>query len=216
MKDRKTAFQAAALWAGMMTAYLAAGLVDRFLVDFSLVIWVNIILTILCFILAARGKDGVRSLGLVRERFALSFMAGLACSAAIVIINAVIPGILGGMELARPGTLLIQLVYFMAVIAIPEEIIFRGYILSRMEQSSERKYAGVVISGIMFMLIHLPYQAVMNGGLLPLILNGYGVTLIMTFVWHIVFCILLKKTGAIYGAILFHAVMNWSNYLFVP
>lgn len=154
-------------------------------------------------------------MGLARERFLPSCKAGMVCSAAILLLNGVIPGVFQGGELASAGSMLFRLIYFMLFIAVPEELIFRGYILGVLERRMESKYLPVIISGVLFMLLHIPYQMAISEDFIWRLLNGYGATLLMTFAWHLVFCVLRKKTGAIYGAVLFHGVMDWSNYLFV-
>ncbi len=215
MKNRNATRQMTIFWSAMMAAYLIAGLIQRFLMNYSLVIWLNLIFLLLCFGMASKAEGGIRSLGLVRERFLPSCKVGLVCSVIILLINGVIPGILSGSELASAASIIFRLIYFMVFISIPEEIIFRGYILNTLEQRGKSRYSPVIISGVLFMLLHIPYQMAVSGNFIDLLLNGYGATLVMTFVWHLVFCVLLKKTGAIYGAVLFHGVMDWSNYLFI-
>lgn len=210
-----TSSSAVVLWLGIMMAYLAAGLLQVYWLNFSLVIWLNLVFVVICFVLVSRREEGIRFLGLAKERFWISCGVGMVCSAAVVLVNGVIPGILSGARLVSVGSMAAKLFYFMIFISIPEEIVFRGYILNTLEQGGKSKHMAIVISGIFFMLIHLPYQAVMNGSVVALLLNGYGVTLVMTFVWHLIFCVIYRKTGAIYGAILFHGIMDWSNYLFV-
>lgn len=186
MEKKHISPSAVVLWLGIMASYLAAGLIQVYWIDFSLVIWVNLIFTAICFVLAARREEGIRFLGMVKEKFGISCKVGMVCSLVIVLINGVIPGILAGAGMASAGSIAVRLFYFMIFISIPEEIIFRGFILNTLEESGKSKCGAIVISGIFFMLIHLPYQAVMNGSVADLLLNGYGVTLIMTFVWHLV------------------------------
>lgn len=215
MEKKNTPSQAVILWLGMMLSYLAAGFLQVYGLKFSLVIWLNLVFAAICFILAARKEEGVRFLGLVKDRFWISCGVGMICSVVIVLFNGVLPGIVTGASLASAQSLIFRLLYYMIFISIPEELIFRGFIWSSLEKSGMSKRLVIVVSGVFFMLLHIPYQAVMSGGVLALLLNGYLLTLLMTFVWHLVFCMIYRKSGAIYGAILFHAVMDWSNYLFV-
>ena len=215
MGEKREITRAAAVWCGLMLSYLASGLLQLLWPGLPFVIVVNILFTILCFALVKGKGEGRETLGFDRGRLVPSCLAGLAWSAVIVAVNGIIPGILRGGELSPLGSIVPNLVYFMALISFPEEVIFRGYLLGRLESVMEGKYGAVILSGVLFMLLHIPYQAVVSGNFLELLLNGYGMTLVMTFVWHIVFCILLKKTGAIYGAVLFHGIMDWSNGLFL-
>lgn len=215
MEEKKKTGSAAAVWCGLMASYLASGFLQLLWPGIPFVSGVNVLFTVLCFVLVKGQKDGREDLGFVRERFQVSCLAGLVCSAVIVLVNGIIPGMLRGGELVSFGSMLFYFVYFMAFIAFPEEVIFRGFVLSRLEEGMKGKYGPVILSGVLFVLLHVPYQAVISQNFLGLLQNGYGMTLVMTFVWHLVFCLLFKKTGAIYGAVLFHGFMDWSNSLFL-
>lgn len=209
----REAKKAVIVWVSMMAAYTFMG-ICQILWGISLGVWVNIIFSVICIVSAWKDKKGLSSIGFSKEGAGKSCVAGFACSAVIVLLNGVLPGILNGKLLTSAGESFSRLLYFLFIIALPEEIIFRGYIMTRLEGVRTSRQA-VLLSGLFFMLIHIPYQYVVSGmGFISYLLNGNLVTLAMTFVWHLVFCFIFKRTGSLYGVVLFHGVMDWSNYLF--
>lgn len=213
-QNRKNMKEAILLWAGMMAVYAVLGLVRIFL-GVSLAALVNLLFVLICIITVRRKKQGLSSLGLAREHAGHSCKTGLICAAAIILLNGILPGIVHNGTLAAPGSLLMWLLYYMVLIAIPEEIIFRGYLLTRLEAGLQSGKKAIFLSGLLFVLIHIPYQF-LTSGMHPAVylLNGNLFTLFMTFIWHLVFCWIFKKTQSLYGAILFHGLMDWSNALF--
>lgn len=214
-------------WVCMMAAYAAMGFVQM-IFGLSLGLLVNLIFMGSCIVFTLRETEflrktgthkvdsGLRHLGFRKEYAGRSCAAGLACGAAIVAINGIFPGILSGSSLASPSSILLWLCYYMAVIAIPEEIIFRGYLLAKLERAMDSEKKAILASGVFFMLIHVPYQLIVSeANVFAWLLDGNLFTLAMTFLWHLVFCLIYKKTGALYGAILFHGLMDWSNELFL-
>lgn len=212
-EEGREAKKAVIVWVCMMAAYTFMGFC-QILWGISLGIWVNVVFSVICIVFAWKDKPGLASIGFSKEGTGKSFAAGFTCSAVIILLNGILPGILNGKILAPAGESFLRLLYFLFIIALPEEIIFRGYIMTRLEGVRTSKQA-VLLSGLFFMLIHIPYQYLVSGmGFISYLLNGNLVTLAMTFVWHLVFCFIFKRTGSLYGVVLFHGIMDWSNYLF--
>lgn len=206
--------EAILLWASMMAVYAFFGIVQIFF-RLSLAALSNLLFFLICIAIVLRKKQGISSLGLGREHIGRSCKMGLACAAVIVFLNGVLPGILHNGSLAAPGSLLMWLLYYMILIALPEEVIFRGYLLTRMEAGMGSAKKAVLLSGLLFVLIHIPYQLIASGmHSVAYLLNGNLVTLFMTFIWHLVFCWIFKKSRSLYGVILLHGFMDWSNVLF--
>lgn len=207
--------EAVGVWACMMAAYVVMGLLQKWF-GIYLGIWINIVFAVVCVLLVKKDGQGAAALGFSKERAGASCRLGLLCAGVIVSVNGLLPGLLAGKELAPGGMLCSRLLYFLAVIALPEEVVFRGYLFNRMRESVPTFAKAVLYSGIFFVLLHIPYQFI-TAGMDPVsyFLNGNLATLAMTFVWHLVFCLLYQKTASIYGVVLFHGFMDWSNYLFV-
>jgi membrane protease YdiL (CAAX protease family) len=87
------------------------------------------------------------------------------------------------------------------IVAISEEVTFRGYIMSRMTQLARgRIWVGVVLSTIAFASGHL-YQGI----------GGFA----LIFVYGVMFCLLCLYTGSLYPAIFAHFLQD-IMVLFLP
>ncbi|WP_083879838.1 CPBP family intramembrane glutamic endopeptidase [Desulfitobacterium dichloroeliminans] len=103
----------------------------------------------------------------------------------------------------------------MLVISLVEEIIFRGYIQTRLYGLIKRPLFAIILGGILFMLMHIPFQiGYAKMGLFAYIQVNY-ITLMFTFIWHVVFDFLYRKYNTIYASTIFHGLMDWANYLFI-
>lgn len=212
-RNRRDVKTALIIWMGMMVAYGCIGVVSA-VYNISLGILINPMFCAVCIIIVIYRKQNIASLGLTKNGVLASCTLGILCSAMIVLLNGVLPGLIKGEMLGETITLIRGFFYYMFIIAFPEEIFFRGYLMTRLENAVDTKKA-IIISGVLFVLIHVPYPFMMFGtNFMTYLLNGYLVTLIMTFLWHLVFCWIFKKTGALYGSILFHGFIDWSNILF--
>jgi len=211
----REAREAVLLWACMMGVYVLMGIVWN-IWNLYLGVWVNVIFCAVCMVRAVQKGRGLSSLGISKEGAGVSCRIGLSCAAVILVLNGILPGMLRGRDLAPAGAIGISFLYFLFVIALPEEIIFRGYLMTRLEAAKGSWKQAVLLSGLLFVLIHIPYQYSVSGrGVVSYLLHGNLVTLLMTFIWHLVFCTLFKKTKSIYGAVLFHGIMDWSNYIYL-
>lgn len=174
---------------------------------------VNFFLAILCILFAMINKHPVKTIGFGKKNLSKSLILGLVLSAVLLIIN-VISGILGGYHFYTASKLILDFAYYFFVIALVEEIIFRGFIQTRIYGIIRKPFFAVMVTAFMFMLFHIPFQmGASHMGFWEHISNNY-VTLLFTFLWHIVLNFLYAKYNSIVAPTLFHAVLNWCNVLF--
>ena len=98
------------------------------------------------------------------------------------------------------GGIALAVIYTVILAPICEELVFRGLIISSLEGTT-KKWLAVVISAILFSVVHLP----------SLIALGY------TFLLAMVLGFVYIKTKSLIPCILMHMAFNASNYLlFIP
>ena len=98
------------------------------------------------------------------------------------------------------GGIALAVIYTVLLAPICEELVFRGLIISSLEGTT-KKWLAVVISAILFSVVHLP----------SLIALGY------TFLLAMVLGFVYIKTKSLIPCILMHMAFNASNYLlFIP
>jgi hypothetical protein len=207
------------IWGSMMIAYFFTGLIYKFF-HINFINLINIIFTLVCLFLIKLKKDeknwDICLFATDKKEIVNSCKYGIFLSVFIFILNGILPGVLYAKTLSSISSIITNFIYYIVIIALPEEVVFRGYMMNRFLYTLKDSKKAIIWSGILFVLIHIPFQLVVSRtDLLTWLLNGNGFTLIMTFFWHLIFCLLYKKLGTLWGVVLFHGIMDWSNCIFL-
>lgn len=157
----------------------------------------------LLLILMRRGESP-GSVGLRRSRMKRSLGLGVLGALPFALIT-----IIGMHGLYLQGSPVPGFLYFFALIALPEELIFRGYIQTRITGLVRSKFAAVVVTGLLFSLMHIPFQLSAHG----MTYSGYLLQmyphLLMVFGMHFYFTYLYTRTNNIWGTVLCHALIDF-------
>lgn len=98
--------------------------------------------------------------------------------------------------------------YYLVVIAFFEEIVFRGYIFTVLNQHFSFN-SSVVISGIIFGFSHGLYSFLLFGGCVFSILNFVGGGIIGSYIFSFIYV----KTKSLIFPIFFHALLDFCGFL---
>lgn len=99
------------------------------------------------------------------------------------------------------------IIYFL-VLGICEEIVFRGYIGTRLYGLIKNQYVVIALTGFLFIIMHFPYRMIANGKtIIELTINNIG-WIIDIFVSHLIFTIIYMKTNSLYGSIIPHWISD--------
>jgi hypothetical protein len=175
---------------------------------------VNLSFIALCLVLTFLRKQGISSLGFRRAKAGRSALTGLILGILLVLGNVVF-GLGGGSIWAPVEIIITKFVYYLVIIALTEEIVFRGYIQTRIFGLLRSNITATLLAAVMFTLSHIPYQMAAAGMNLSAFLQTNGVWFIFLLIWHLVFTYLYRKYNSILAPTLFHALMDWGNSLFV-
>lgn len=211
--DRKDAILAIAVWVIVMVIYYLMGqLYTKSNVYVGT--YVNITLAFLCISLVLIRKQKVATIGFATANVVKSVLLG-GILGIIVVISVNSMNVVNGRPLAPIQIIASNFVYYMVAISLVEEIIFRGYIQTRIYGLGIKSSLTILIGASLFMLMHIPFQmGHAHMGLIEYVQLNW-VTLLFTFVWHIIFTYLYRKYNTIYTPVIFHGFLNWANYLFV-
>jgi len=175
----------------------------------------NLILALVCILIVICRKQKLETIGLTLKNAKKSIILGSILGLIEVIFNNVLPSILSGCNLNGIPTLLYNIFYYFVVIAFVEEIAFRGFIQTRIYGLIKNDIVAVIISAMMFSLMHVPFQmAVANIDGINFILTNVA-WLSLLFVWHIVMNFLYRKYNSLFANTIFHGFMDWGNSLFL-
>ena len=211
--ERKDAIMAIVVWGVILGIYYFMGQLYANK-GVYLGIPVNIVLASLCIVLILLRKQKVTTIGFTKKNAGNSIVLGSVLGTLVVIGNIVV-NLVWAHQLAQIQNIIANLFYYMLVISLVEEVTFRGYIQTRIYGLVKKPLFAIILGGILFMLMHIPFQmGHAKLGLLAYVQQSW-ITLIFTFIWHVVFDFLYRKYNAIYASTIFHGLMDWANYLFI-
>jgi len=174
----------------------------------------SLVLVILVIFLLIIRKQKIETIGFSRNNIKKSLILGIVSACIVFSINFV-PNFLKGNELLPFSQLLSSFIFYLLVIALSEEIIFRGYIQTRIYGIIKRRSFAILLTAFMFMIMHIPFQmGIAQMDLTTFVANNF-ITLMFQFSWHFVFNFMYAKYNSLLAPTIFHTVMNWSNYLFI-
>lgn len=153
-------------------------------------------------------KQGVETVGLKQGNRKLSLIMGLVLAAILFFCNCLSDIIFEGQVFVPLNAILIYIIYFFSV-SLCEEIIFRGYILTRLYGIVRNVYIDILLSGVLFVLMHFPFRMIAyNMTFFELASNvPYMADL---FVTSLVLSFIRVKSDSLYGAIIPHWISNLS------
>lgn len=173
----------------------------------------NLLLMGVCIAIVLLRHQKLDTIGFTMSNIGKSALLGLVFGMVIAAFN-VIPALLSGKEMIGIGALLYNIFFYFIVIALNEEIIFRGYIQTRLYSLIQSDVIVTILGGLMFGMMHIPFQMFMrNQSLLEFLKTNYWMVVI-PFMWHFVFNFLYRKYNSIVAPTIFHGFMNFTNTLF--
>lgn len=153
-------------------------------------------------------KQTLSTIGILEGKWKSSIIIGIFV-ASFLFYNNCITNLISGSVLASLPEILIQFVYYLFV-AVCEEVVFRGYIGTRIYGFLQKRWLAVFVVGILFIIMHFPYRMIAYGMTLnDLTIKNFS-WLIDLFITHLIFNFIYLKTNSLYGAIIPHWMSNFA------
>lgn len=170
----------------------------------------NLFLGLLPVVYALLRKQKLSSLGLTGGKIlpAVSFCGTLGL--VYLIVAGILPGILSGAQPGSAADILYNIFYYFIIIGLVEEIAFRGFIQTRIYGLIKNDVAAVLVTAVMFALMHLPFQ--LAGHQMRFL--DFLVNVPFLIFWHIFFNFLHRRFNSIYGNTIFHGFMDLCSGIF--
>ena len=162
----------------------------------------NLLLIIVTIIFVKLRKQRLETIGL-KGRWKLSIILGGVLSLFYFYCNC-LDHLINGEKLISITSILFLMVYFLLV-AICEEFVFRGFIGTRLNGLIKNKYIVIIVTGILFVVMHFPYR--MTAANMSLTDFDIG-WLINLFIFHLIMNFIYMKTNSIYGSIIPHWISD--------
>lgn len=204
--QKKDALITILFWIALMLLYVVAGLVGN-VFGVPLLTVVNVVMVVICVVILLKNGQGPSSVGFRRKNIWQSLGLALLISAFVLTVNIVMYITVGfGTWEPSLGMMVSDLLYWIFVIALFEEFIYRGYIQTRLYGIFKNDVSAVLIGALLFSLSHVPFQVASGRREFDLSLVLW---LVFTFLAHFLLNYVYRRYNSIYGAILLHAMLNW-------
>lgn len=174
----------------------------------------SIIFFILIAIVLIVRKQKLISVGLTTRNLKKSVILGLTTGMPFLII-AVVQFVMSDQDFRGLNYLFYGIVYYGIEIALFEEVLFRGYVQTRIIGVLKNKYIAIFISSVLFMLIHIPFQAAIQDVSMFRFMMADQIHLIITMLFHVLFTLLYYKYNNIAAPTIAHLFINLSFIIFI-
>lgn len=160
------------------------------------------------FILIKVRKQNIKSIGLKNDKTFKSVFLGIIFS-----IPFIMPSIINAINQEKKVMSLTNLIWlflhFFIEIALVEELSFRGFIQTRIQGLINVKWLSIIVVGVMFALMHIPFQMVMaNMPLNKFIIND-SVHLAITCAIHVYLVYLYTRDNNIISTTVSHTLIDF-------
>lgn len=151
-------------------------------------------------------RQGIETIGLRKGNIKLSLIMGITLAVILFFCNCLSNILFEEQSFIPIKEIMIYILYFFTV-GLVEEVMFRGYIETRLHGYTKRIYLDVLLTGILFVLMHYPFRMVAyHMSFLDLITNvQYMLDL---FITHLILSFIRIKSDSLYGAIIPHWISD--------
>jgi len=161
------------------------------------------------FVIVLRRKQGLASIGFHKEKILPAIRLGLLFCLIPIIFIVIVPGLFGGFYLYNAGTIIMMFVstFFFAA---HEDIIFVGFIQTRLYGIFKTDKAAISIGALLFALMHIPLWLMIGNIDVNNLLVGLGGPFLGWVIMHLVFVSIFKKYFSLVPVIILHTINNYS------
>lgn len=167
-------------------------------------IWIPLILVAVFFCFFYFGKENISSIGINSDNICNSIMLGFAGGFLLLAVQTALFMAQGKSILFASPQLLSWVIFLFA--AFEEEVLFRGYIQTRLSGLINSQWIVGIINAVLFLSIHYPVKWVVSGTLSLDVLSVVYVVLLLAL--HFFCDAVYKKTNCLWGAVMLHIIYN--------
>lgn len=213
--DKTDAVLAVGVYLSVLLLYLGAGYLLMTVGSILPAILANIVLIGIVLVCLRIRKQKLSTVGITLCSFKRSFIVGATIGLVLSICGNIVPTVLSGGQWAGAASMLWNFFYMLVVIAFMEELVFRGYIQTRLYGMIQSDALANVVGGLMFTGMHIPFQLFnRNGGNVVDFLTSNALWLLSTFIMHLLFNFLYRKYNSLTAPTACHFLMNFGSTLF--
>lgn len=167
----------------------------------------SIVEILICFVFVWLSKESLKTIGLTAKNLIKSLVLGIIGTIILTLVI-IIAGLLKGSIhinnlMSEPSIIVIST---FVICAIGEEIIFRGYIQTRILGMIKNRPSGIIVSSFLFLIIHYPVKWIVMGSISLTVIPAFYVICLLLL--HFLCDYVYKKTNCLWGAVVLHFMYN--------
>jgi CAAX amino terminal protease family. len=166
-----------------------------------LVAAVNLLL-IFVFIKHEKRTANLASIGIRKSNLIKSLVVGIVLSIPFVIVKIIL---VTTKQDTDNRLSLSEFMYLLLCVGLVEEVLFRGYLQSRIEVLFSKKWIAILVCGFMFYISHIVHDIIYQQFNLLMILARLVIIMLM----HLVFLYIYKRTKNLTGSIMLHTIIDF-------
>ncbi|MDF2844271.1 MAG: hypothetical protein K0R00_2697 [Herbinix sp.] len=176
---------------------------------------ISIIPILIIFLICVLKKQGFATIGFSKTNALKSFKLGIILSIIILALQGIGIYYTEASLQTNISDILFRIIYYLIFISLMEELVFRGYIGTRLYGYYKNKNISIVIVGIMCSIEHIPFKIIIaQANLIEYVLINFT-NLIFYIILHIGFQYLYSRYNSIIAPLLVHFIWNFSKWLIV-
>lgn len=207
--DKKDALLALTVIAAYFVAMAISGMIVAYVSQLQMTLiggGINLLFVILVLVLLKIRKQGIESIGLKEGNVKLSLILGGVLSVILFFCNCLSNVLFEQQSFIAFADILIYLIYYFTV-GLSEEVLFRGYLETRLHSFTKSVFLDVLVTGILFVLMHFPFRMIAYHMSFWSILSNVGYMTDL-FITHLILSFIRIRSDSLYGAILPHWVSD--------
>lgn len=169
---------------------------------------INVFFVVLVLLCLKMRHQGIETIGLKEGNIRLSFVLGGTLAAIHFFCNCLSNVLFEHQSFIDFADILIYFVYFFTV-GLVEEVLFRGYLQTRLHSLLKHILLDVLVTGVLFVLMHFPFRMVAYDMSFWEIISNVRYIADL-FITHLILSYIRIKSDSLYGAILPHWVSDFA------
>ena len=169
----------------------------------------------IAFLFCLFQKQKLATMGFNMDQAKKSLVMGMFLFAVTVVLGGIWAVLTGSTIQTDIKVIAMRIIYFQIFIGFYEELVFRGYIGTRLYGYFSNKQISIVITGIMFSLMHVPFHmTVAQMGFIEYILMHW-INLVFLVIFHCGFQWLYSKYNSIIAPTILHFIIDFIQWFII-
>jgi len=182
------------------------GLFAYLQIGFSVNILVSTVILSSIFILLRLRKQKLASVGITKNNFFKSLLVGSVLGVIVLIVRMQSGSLMDFSYDNFSISHIYSIFYFFLIISLTEEILFRGYIQTRIYGIAKSKFSAIIVVGMLCALTHVIVDLVAYNLIENYVARGWSILGLV--ISHIFFNLLYAKYNNLIGPVILHGFVN--------